>query len=340
MKGVRCPRLSDLPPPPESRQGWPWTEETPHLPPTMPDGRPWPTISVVTPSFRQAPFVEETIRSVLLQGYPDLEYYVIDGGSTDGSVDVIRRYEPWLAGWVSEPDRGQSHAIGKGFARTSGDVLAWLNSDDTYLLGALGRAATIIAEHPEAGLVYGDAVQRVEGVGDRPYRSAQLDTLGLLRFAAVIPQPTVFMRRATFEAAGGIDEEKHFALDYDLWLRCSLVAPLHYEPGPPLALDRRHPQTKGDSLEHRFWPEIERSFLQLFARPDLPDGLRRERTGALARTYYARAGVAMLSQGDPVAAAGWWLRAVRANPRYLMRLPFAAALMARSWLGHRRAGSA
>jgi cellulose synthase/poly-beta-1,6-N-acetylglucosamine synthase-like glycosyltransferase len=124
---VHCPALTELPPPPTGKTGWPWTEGTPALDHTRPDGQPWPRVTIVTPSFNQAEYIEETIRSVLLQGYPNLEYIIIDGGSTDGSVDIIRRYEPWLAHWISEPDRGQSHALNKGFRRASGQIMALLS---------------------------------------------------------------------------------------------------------------------------------------------------------------------------------------------------------------------
>src|SRR5262245_23266161 len=108
---MSCTRLIALPPPPPSKTGWPWTEESPPLPETMPDGSPWPRLSIVTPSYNQGQFIEATIRSVLLQGYPNLEYVVIDGASTDNSVGIIKQYEKWLTYWVSEPDSGQSCAI-------------------------------------------------------------------------------------------------------------------------------------------------------------------------------------------------------------------------------------
>ena len=116
---MRCSTLAELPPPPPGKTGWPWTEESPRLADMMHDGQPWPRVSIVTPSYNQAEYIEETIRPVLLQGYPDLEYIVIDGGSTDGSVEIIRTYAPWLTYWVSEPDRGQTYAINKGWMRAT-----------------------------------------------------------------------------------------------------------------------------------------------------------------------------------------------------------------------------
>src|SRR5690242_14163903 len=123
---MRCPTLAKLPPPPPAKTGWPWTIDTSPLAPTRPDGSPWPRISIVTPSYNQGQFIEETIRSVLLQGYPDLEYFIIDGGSTDQSVEIIKQYEPWLTYWVSEKDSGQPHAISKGLAISSGDIFQFM----------------------------------------------------------------------------------------------------------------------------------------------------------------------------------------------------------------------
>ncbi len=119
--------------------------------PRMPEAKSWPRINIVTPSYNQGRFIEGTIRSVLLQGYPNLEYIVIDGGSADGTTDVLRKYEPWLTYWVSEPDRGQSHAVNKGFKLASGEIAAWLNSDDQYLPGTLRTIAEHAQKYPEAG---------------------------------------------------------------------------------------------------------------------------------------------------------------------------------------------
>ena len=119
---VSTPTLSALPPPPDGKTGWPWTEASPSFPAFMPNGAEWPKISIITPSFNQAIYLEETIRSVLLQGYPNLEFFIIDGGSTDASVEIIRKYEKWLSGWVSEKDSGQSEAINKGFSRCTGEI--------------------------------------------------------------------------------------------------------------------------------------------------------------------------------------------------------------------------
>ena len=153
---MRCPSLTDLPAPPLGKTGWPWTVETPRLPECMPNGSPWPRISIVTPSYNQGQFIEETIRSVLLQGYPDLEYIVMDGGSRDSSVEVINHYAHWLCYWSSEEDRGQAHAINKGIARSSGQLFNWVNSDDLLVKGALKIIAS--AAGPAFDAVAGSVV--------------------------------------------------------------------------------------------------------------------------------------------------------------------------------------
>jgi glycosyltransferase involved in cell wall biosynthesis len=151
---MNCCSLEQLPSPPHGKLGWPWNEETPPLPQSI-NGQPWPRISIVTPSFNQGQFLEETIRSILLQGYPNLEYVIMDGGSTDDSVEIIRKYQEHLSFWVSEKDAGQSDAINKGFARCSGELLNWINSDDVLMLGALRAVAEAALGDEQAGVFVG-----------------------------------------------------------------------------------------------------------------------------------------------------------------------------------------
>jgi len=176
----------------------------------------------VTPSYNQGLFLEETIRSVLLQGYPDVEYIVIDGGSTDGSVEIIRKYEPWITYWISKPDRGQSYAINEGISRTSGDVIAWLNSDDVYCPGALRQIGDYFVTSRHADLLYGDC-EMIDGNGrvyDR-FNVRSGDIIQLLE-ENFIAQPSAFWTRRAWERVGGLDENLHYAMDYDLWLRMFL----------------------------------------------------------------------------------------------------------------------
>lgn len=247
-----CPVLSELPPPPSGKDGWPWTEETPRLRETMPDGRPWPLISIVTPSYNQGRFIEGTIRSVLLQGYPNLEYIIIDGGSTDGSLEVIRKYGKWLAYWASEPDKGQAHAINKGFQRATGQILAWLNSDDEYCMRTLHFVARHFQEQPGRELLYGDCeVIDVEGYIIDCKKELQGDLSHLL-MGNFIPQPSTFFHRRAWESVGGLDVKLHFALDYDLWIRMMLKGvKLRYVP-LPLSQFRWHSASKSRNYLARF----------------------------------------------------------------------------------------
>jgi glycosyltransferase involved in cell wall biosynthesis len=189
-------------------------------------------MSIVTPSYNQGQFIEETIRSVLLQGYPNLEYIVIDGGSTDTSVEIITKYEPWLTHWVSEPDDGLSHAINKGWERSTGEILAWLNSDDLYLPTTLGKVVATATRHPSAILIYGlgehvddsGATSRIVG---QPY-----DVVDSLRSGrrAAISQPAAFVRRSGLEKVGLLDVRLKLSMDKDLWQRLAAVGEVRFVP--------------------------------------------------------------------------------------------------------------
>lgn len=217
---MNAPMLKALPPAVSGRDGWPWSAASSVPPGAVAYDEGWPTISVVTPSYNQGQFIEETLRSVLLQGYPKLEYFVMDGGSDDGSVAVIERYADWLAGWSSQPDRGQAHAINKGFALADGEILAWLNSDDIYCANAFFEVARCFREFPGAMVVSGAC--RLVDEERRPLAvkgSHSLDLHYLLRGGGVPGQPSVFFRRQVFEEIGGLKESLNYELDWEYWVR-------------------------------------------------------------------------------------------------------------------------
>jgi glycosyltransferase involved in cell wall biosynthesis len=241
---VRCPTLNDLPPPQAGRTGWPWTEDSMQLPDKMPDGCSWPRVSIVTPSYNQAAFIEETIRSVLLQGYPDLEYIIIDGGSSDESVQVIRKYESWLSYWVTEPDRGQTHAINKGWMRATGDILAYINTDDCYLTGTIGTAAGEFCARPDVAMVYGAAaIIDVAGKQLRTWDAQPYDLKSMLTTGSVIPQPATFFAKAAINQLGYLSEQWDMIMDYEFCIRIATQYPVACLP-KTLARFRDHPQSK------------------------------------------------------------------------------------------------
>jgi glycosyltransferase involved in cell wall biosynthesis len=187
----------------------------------MPDDQPGrrPLVSVITPSFNQGHYIAETIESVLSQDYRDIEYLVIDGGSTDSTLDVLRGYGDRVA-WTSERDEGQSDAIRKGFKQARGEIIAWLNADDTYIAGAVRAAVEAFDEDPGLGLVYGraqfiDAAGRPRG--EHPVHEWDLEYL--VSQTNFIPQPATFFRRSAYDAIGGLDVDLHYVMDYDLWIR-------------------------------------------------------------------------------------------------------------------------
>ena len=226
---MRCPTIREIPPPRSEKSGWPWDWESTPLPERKADDSPWPKISIVTPSFNQGPFIEETIRSVLLQGYPDIEYIIMDGGSTDGSLEIIKKYEKWLSHWHSGPDKGQSNAINRGFEIAKGDIFAWLNSDDHYCPDALKRVAIASRDLRNTSAVVGSCRQI-----DHVYKRTSIILPRSLSREALIPwyfgenqiaQPSCFMAAWAVKKAGPIREDLHYVFDYEYWLRLVVLAP-------------------------------------------------------------------------------------------------------------------
>ena len=215
-----------------------------------------PLVSVVTPFLNQAKFLERTIESVLSQDYPRLEYIVVDGGSKDESVSIIQEHAARLSWWVSEPDAGQTEAINKGFSHARGDILAWLNSDDTWMPGAVTSAVQAFAAHPRAGLIYGGAnfVDEQDRVLGR-FAAAQTSYRQLRQGFVHIPQQAAFFRSDLWRSVGPLDASLYFAMDYDLWLRISRVSQVKYIP-QAWANFRLHSAGKTIMADERCWPEM------------------------------------------------------------------------------------
>jgi len=222
--------LKSLPAAPPGKTGWPWTAGSLPVPETMPDGAPWPRVSIVTPSYNQGQFLEETIRSVLLQGYPDLEYIVVDDCSSDGSWDIIKKYSGHLSAVLHERNQGQSAAINNGFRRSSGAIIAWLNSDDLLMPNAVYLAACYLADNTDVGMVTGDREiidAESRRIGERQW---QKFAPWQFKYCSGIAQEASFWRRNIFFKCGQLDETLHFGMDLDLWIRISRISKIHHLP--------------------------------------------------------------------------------------------------------------
>jgi glycosyltransferase involved in cell wall biosynthesis len=227
-----------------------------------------PLVSIITPSFNQARFLEATLGSILNQNYPRLETIVVDGGSSDGSLDILRRYEGRLTRWLSEPDRGQADAINKGLRLAKGEIVAWLNSDDLYLPGAIRQAVQTLAEHPEAGMVYGDGVLIDEdGVILDRHRYRTYTVLDLLCFEVLL-QPTVFLRRSVLDRVGLLDEGYRLILDHQLWVRIAAQGPILHVPRF-WAAERTHLSAKTIAAAAEFVDEARKLVVWAESSPDL-----------------------------------------------------------------------
>jgi glycosyltransferase involved in cell wall biosynthesis len=227
-------------------------------------------VSIVTPSYNQALYLEATLQSVFKQDYPFLEYLVVDGASTDGSQQIIQTYAHQLAWWVSEPDRGQAEAINKGFRKSRGEIVAWLNSDDLYLPGAVSQAVDLFESHPEVGLIFGDAVS-ADGQGTLLNNLRFTDQVlsDFLQFK-MICQPAVFMRREALERVGYLDESYHFFLDHQLWIRFARETNLMHFPRY-WAVSRYHPGAKNVTMASRIGDEVQRILEWAAVEPGLSE---------------------------------------------------------------------
>lgn len=274
-------------------------------------------VSVVTPSYNQSAFLEETILSVLEQENINIEYIIIDGGSTDGSLDIIEKYADRLAWWVSEGDSGQADAINKGLARASGEFISWLNSDDLYLPGTVAQAAAAMEANPRAGFVFGDAIT-VDTQG-RKLNELTFGDWGLEELMAfrIICQPAVFMRRSVLEQAGHLDTSYHYMLDHQLWLRLARVAPIQHVASTWSAA-RHHPGAKNVAQPAGFSREILQLLEWMRDQPDLAPLVASNRRRIEAGAYRLNARY-LLDGGSPGSALRAYGNALVRSPRFALQ---------------------
>jgi glycosyltransferase involved in cell wall biosynthesis len=248
---MRTPSIAGLYSPPPGKTGWMWREKSFQSPKTTPGDHLLPRITIVTPSYNQGQFIEATIRSVLLQDYPNLEYIIIDGGSTDNSVEIIKKYEPWLTFWISEKDRGQAHAINKGFARATGDIYAYLNSDDFYEPGALQSCAAAFSSGHQ--WVVGRVHCWQEGVGYWPFPELPGKSFTKWFLSCPIPQPGCFWSAELHQEMGRFREDLNYIIDYEFWLRLRFIKKIKpFVMDRPTAVYRLHPESKTVSRNSEF----------------------------------------------------------------------------------------
>ena len=287
-------------------------------------------VSIVTPSYNQAEYLDSTLRSVAGQDYPEIEHLVIDGGSSDGSMEIIQKHADQLAWWVSEGDSGQAEAINKGMQRARGEIIAWLNSDDLYLPGAISSAVRVFQADPTLGMVYAEALS-INRRG-RPFNRFRFGDWGLADFMSfrMICQPAVFMRRAAFEQAGPLAMDYHFMLDHHLWIRMASVAQVKHVPAL-WAAARYHPGAKNVRQAPEFGVETLCLLEWMQAQPALAELFRRNRRMIKGGAY--RLNARYLLDGEIYGEAlKSYLKALWFSPGYALRhahrIAYAAACLA------------
>lgn len=314
---MTIPDLEQLPDPPAGKTGWPWTEQCPPLPERLPDGSRWPRISVITTSYNYEQFIEETIRSILLQGYPELDYIIIDDGSTDGSMKIIEKYGPWLAHWEQQENGEQPNATNNGFARATGDVMTFINSDDVLEPGCLECVGS--AFRNGAQWVVGPIRMFGPSIGNRIRKPIPeqdpADWLG----KNPVPQQGSFWSTELYRQIGPLREDFRFLFDLDYWLRLRFVAGVR-----PVIVDqtlagmRFHDSSKSVSQSAGFLPEV-RQLRAAYRRYLTPTQKVRSwlTEQKLTAGFHMNQAIAMATEGRRPAALGALARSLLRWPAFL-----------------------
>ena len=278
-----------------------------------------PLFSVVTPTYNQSAFLRETIESVLSQDYPNIELIVIDDGSTDKTPQILAEYTGRIQ-WESQKNMGQTPTINKGWAQSKGEIITWLNSDDTFLPGAVKKAVDYLRAHPDVGIVFGDTLF-TEADGTPLEQTKRLKGFDFKKFVVkcenVIPQPSAFIRRSVLENTGPLDPSYYYFMDWDFWLRAGIRNRIEYLP-ELFSTYRLHEESKTVAQAAKAAPELEYMYKKYFALPELPDEIRRLEKDAMMNMFFTSGGYYMQG-GSPEAARRMAMKAVQASPGSVVR---------------------
>ena len=249
----------------------------------------WPLVSIATPSFNQAEYIEETIISVLEQDYHNIEHIIVDGGSTDGTLEILEQYGGKIR-WISEPDNGQAEALNKGFRMANGQIIGWLNADDLYKPYAVKVAVSELLKHPDVALVHG-AGQYIDASGN-VIMTRKGGDFGLEKLIGIdtIMSISAFFRREVIGKVGYLDETLNYVMDWEYWVRIAMAGlKMRYIQGPVLALSREHEDSKTIQNKELFWEERFKVFKKIFSSSETPNEIKRMEKQAYSGVFASSA---------------------------------------------------
>jgi glycosyltransferase involved in cell wall biosynthesis len=278
-----------------------------------------PLVTVITPTYNQADFLRETIESVLSQDYPNIEYYVINDGSTDHTEEILKEYTGRIR-WETHKNMGQTATINKGWRNTKGSIITWLNSDDTFLPGGVRKGVDYLLAHPETAIVFGDTLL-TEADGTPLYTSPPQPPYDYMRFLVncnnTVSQPSTFIRREVIDKAGELDPKFYYFMDWDLWMRAGLYFRTDHITDV-LSTYRLHPESKTVAQALKAAPELEYMYKKFFSRTDLPAHVVAAKNKAMMNMFFMTAGY-YLKGGDKKTAGKMARKAVAENPSGMLR---------------------